>query len=115
MRATPSPRAEMSPSRNSHWNVTLRRPSGSVPRGSIRTGAAVPDNGSTRGGRHAAIPASASVKTLANRNDDNTISLDDAIEDVFASQKCSEHRVTAIEMRLRRVCDEELAAAGIRT
>jgi hypothetical protein len=50
----------------------------------------------------------ASAQRLENRNTDNAISLNDAIERVSAAKKLPNDGVTAIEMRLRRMRDEEL-------
>ena len=69
-----------------------------------------------RGLAHAVtIKTTPTMDALVNRNPDNSISLKDAIEHLASATQLPEHRIPAIEMRLRRVGHEELTAAGIGT
>jgi hypothetical protein len=43
----------------------------------------------------------------------NLVAASDSIDDLHAFNHLTEDRVAAIEMRLKRVCDEELTAAGV--
>src|SRR5687767_4772309 len=67
-----------------------------------------------RGRAHApAIRTTPMMHALVNRDPNNSISLKDAIEHLASGAQLPEHRIPAIEMRLRRVGHEELTAAGM--
>ena len=50
---------------------------------------------------------------IVNRDPNNAISLNDAIEHVATAAQLPEDGICAIEVRLRRMRDEELTSAGI--
>src|SRR4051812_19175037 len=91
----------------------MRRPAGSSPLGRLRSGASVPGRVVTRGGAHAIAASSGRTATLANRDANNAVSLNDAIEDVAATEQLTEDGVAAIEVGLRGVRDEELTSSGV--
>src|SRR5215203_2228218 len=68
-----------------------------------------------RGGAQAALSTRMGMMRLANRDPINAISLKDAIEHVASGEQLPEHCIPSIEVRLRRVRHEKLAAAGIGT
>ena len=53
------------------------------------------------------------VHTVTDPHVPDHIPLHQLIDDVHPVQDAAKHRVACVEMRLRRVRDEELAAAGV--
>src|SRR5678815_2563344 len=104
----------MSSSFSSHWKTILRWPVSNGAGGSRLLGAGAPGSASMRGRAQAMAITTTTMIRLANRDPNNTISLNDAIEHVAAAAKLPEDGIPAIEVRLRGVGDEELAPAGIR-
>src|SRR3982751_1576636 len=88
-----------------------------MPLGSCCAGTGAPCSGATRGGRQLAVTTSAPRTTthLADADANNAVSLNDAVEHGLTRRHLAEDGVAAVEMRLRRMGDEELAAAGVRT
>src|SRR5215210_66795 len=74
----------------------------------------VPGSAATRGGAQPSAVSDSATASLVNRDADNTVSLNDAIQHVATGAKLPEDGVATVQIRLRRVRDEELAAPGIR-
>src|SRR6478736_5448998 len=73
-----------------------------------------PGSAATFGGRQP-VPAIASSRAaLVNRDTDNAVSLDDAIQDVSAAAQLPEDGIPAVEVRLWGVRHEELASPRVR-
>jgi len=66
-----------------------------------------------RGVVQAAARTTTDMNTLVNRDPNNSISLDDAIERAASGSQLPEHGIPPIEMWLRRVRDEELTPTRV--
>src|SRR5688572_23552240 len=123
----PSPRVSEFDSTYSHLNTIRRCPGGRSVRGTATAGRGAPPSGGAAGGAQAERSAATAAmstplagvpeqrKPLPDLDTLDPISLHDRVErrcDIH-TEHAAEHRVPAVEVRLRRQRDEILASAGV--